>query len=105
MARAAGLPKTGGRKRGTPNKSTLGLQASLEAQGVDIVALLAETLPALSADKRADVLIDLMNYLYPKRKAVEVSSTNSINDPQVVVYLPDNGRSADSPLRSQLLGK
>lgn len=71
MARAAGLPKTGGRKKGTPNKSTLGLQDALESHGLDVIGQLAEMMPQLPVEKRADVLINLMSYIYPKRKAVE----------------------------------
>jgi hypothetical protein len=71
MARTAGLQKTGGRKKGTPNKKTLGLQEALESHGLDVIARLAEILPDLAPEKRVDVLVDLMGYLYPKRKAVE----------------------------------
>jgi len=95
MARVVGLPKTGGRKKGTPNKSTLDLQEALESRGVDIVGLLAQTLPELTADRRADVLIDLMTFVYPKRKAVELNTISDVESlPRVIVTLPSNGREA-----------
>jgi carbamoylphosphate synthase large subunit len=71
MPRTVGFPKTGGRRKGTPNQKTLELQEALEAHGVDVVGQLAELLPKLTDDRRTDVLLDLMGYLYPKRKAVE----------------------------------
>ena len=72
MSRQAGRPKTGGRKKGTPNKSTLGLQEALEAHGIDVVAQLSELIPTLKVEKRADVLMSLMTYLYPKRRSIEL---------------------------------
>lgn len=78
MARQEGLPKTGGRKKGTPNKKTLGLEEALELHDLDIIATLAETLPQLAPSERAGVLISMMGYLYPKRKAVELSADNTV---------------------------
>lgn len=70
--------KTGGRIAGTPNKRTQDLQERLEALGVDPLqglALIAkdETAPL---ELRAKVQSDLMQYLYPKRKSLDVGSTN-----------------------------
>ncbi|OFZ20071.1 MAG: hypothetical protein A2X94_09155 [Bdellovibrionales bacterium GWB1_55_8] len=71
MAKPTGLPKTGGRKKGTPNKRTVGLQEALESHGLDVVGQLAALLPQLEVEQRASVLIDLMGFLFPKRKAIE----------------------------------
>jgi hypothetical protein len=74
---ASGI-KTGGRKAGVPNKRTQDLQDRLEALGVDPLeglALIAkdDTAPL---ELRARVQMDLMNYLYPRRKALDVGSSN-----------------------------
>ena len=68
--------KTGGRVAGTPNKRTQELVSRLEALGVDPVLGLAEIAkdPMASIDLRARVLIDLMQYVWPKRKALDVSA-------------------------------
>ena len=66
-----GHKKIGGRKRGAPNRKTLVLQEALEAQGVDPVGRLCEILPQLSPKDQSHVLLELLGYLFPKRKAVE----------------------------------
>ncbi len=68
--------KTGGRKAGTPNKSTLSLFAKCEALNIDPFNDLLE----LAADRsledpiRLKALTEVCGYLYPKRKAVEVTN-------------------------------
>jgi hypothetical protein len=68
--------KTGGRRAGQPNRRTQELVARLEALGVDPVVGLAQIAndPSASIDLRARVLIDLMQYVFPKRKALDVSA-------------------------------
>ena len=67
--------KTGGRKKGTPNKRTQEIQAKLETLGCDPIEGMAriatdETNPP---ELRLKAYSDLAPYLYPKRKAVEHS--------------------------------
>ena len=71
MSRRPGLPKTGGRQKGTPNKKTQELEAIFSRVGVDVPTQIVELLPQLMPEKRVDVLMGLMAFLYPKRKAVE----------------------------------
>lgn len=78
MPRPTGLPKTGGRKSGTPNKKTALLHEALEAQGLDVPGRLAKLLPQLEPEKQADVLLELMSYLYPKRKALQINSHQEV---------------------------
>jgi hypothetical protein len=68
--------KTGGRVRGTPNRRTAELQERLEELGIDPVLGLAHIAkdPCVSAELRARVLIDLMSYIWPKRKALDIAS-------------------------------
>ena len=78
------------------NKKTLGLQESLDAHGVDLIGQLANLLPDLHVDKQADVLLELMAYVYPRRKWVEVSAANEAasSEPRVILTMPRNGREA-----------
>lgn len=73
MPRQPGASKTGGRHKGTPNKKTEGLRSCLDALELDVPGRIVEILPQLDPAKQVDVLLDLMNYLYPKRKAIEHS--------------------------------
>ena len=68
--------RTGGRVAGTPNKRTEELVLRLEALGVDPVeglAMIAKD-PTVSVDLRARVHIELLAYMYPKRKALDLSA-------------------------------
>lgn len=71
---AAGY-KTGGRRLGTPNKRTDDLAARLKALKCDPVGGLVSlaTDPATEPALKARCFIELLAYLHPKRKAVEVS--------------------------------
>lgn len=79
MAKPLGSQKTGGRQKGTPNKKTLCFEDSLAKHNIDVVEQIAQVLPELSTDRRADVLLNLMAYLFPKRKAVEMTSNIDSN--------------------------
>lgn len=95
MSKTEGSKKTGGRTKGTPNKSTLCLLRSLEQNNIDIVNEIAALLPQLGPEKKADVLLNLMSYIFPKRKAIELSGVEeSLNGPQIIVTLPANGKEA-----------
>ena len=79
MAKSLGSEKTGGRKKGTPNKKTICFEEALKKNKIDIIEQIGQLLPQLSVDRRADILLNLMSYQFPKRKALEVSSEISAN--------------------------
>ena len=64
-------PKGSGRKRGTPNHKSKSLEESLLKIGLDVPAELAALLPELAPEDRVQALLQLMSFLYPKRKAIE----------------------------------
>lgn len=68
-----GSAKTGGRQKGAPNKKTVELLELWQTLKYDPAKALLEILPGLDDDKQADVHLKLMEYKYPKRKAVELS--------------------------------
>ena len=71
-----GSPKTGGRRKGTPNRATLALRDKLEALGCDPAIELAKMgmNDKNPGELRERCLNDLLPYVYPKRKPVDVSS-------------------------------
>ncbi len=73
MSRPEGLPKTGGRLPGTPNKRTLELAAKLEEHGIDPLAEIAAALPDLTSERRIEVMLALLPFLFPKRKAIALA--------------------------------
>lgn len=80
--RPIGLPKSGGRKKGTPNRATLTLQEKLET--VDCDPLLELATIAMNSKNPIEIrvrcLMEIALYVYPKRKAVDVS----IDQPTII---------------------
>ena len=98
MSRLEGTPKTGGRQKGTPNKKTADLQSTLINLGFDLLDEIVKTIPDLKPDKKADVLLELMGFLYPRRKAIaytdEISGTEDIEETveETLVRLAESNR-------------
>lgn len=86
--------KVGGRKKGTPNKKTLLLQEVLEEEGLDPIRGLVDALADLDgvvaetnseiiklADAKAKIYLSILDYIYPKRKAIEHSTLELVKQP------------------------
>lgn len=71
MAKIIGSKKTGGRKKGTPNKRTLGFGETLESQGIDLLAEILDAAKGLPDKDRVGIYLNLLPYQYPKRKPTE----------------------------------
>lgn len=74
-----GKAKTGGRKKGTPNKRTKELAEVLGAfdPAEKLVQIYNET---DDLDLKAQICRDLLKYVYPQRKAVEMQADVDINN-------------------------
>jgi hypothetical protein len=77
MGRPLGFAKTGGRKRGTPNKSTQAITESLAELGCDPIAGMARIAmdPDTSPELKVRCYAELAQYVYPKRKPVDLIMT------------------------------
>ena len=75
--RPKGLPKTGGRKAGTPNKMTKSIRAQIEQQLEPFVANIGNMLLKITdpAD-RFDALVKLLPYVAPKLQNIDITSEN-----------------------------
>lgn len=73
MARKKGSPKTGGRKKGTPNKATMfGVQTIMDLlDDYQQSGLMAQDFMALKPNERMTLMKDLTGYIIPKKKALE----------------------------------
>jgi len=65
--------KTGGRQAGTPNKTTKELRELLKAFVFSELETLPETLAALPADKRAELLVKILPFVLPKVDTVNAT--------------------------------
>lgn len=61
-----GHPKYGGRKKGVKNKSDI--MAKFEECNFDVVAAIIESIAEQPEYMRADTLIKLLEFMYPKKK-------------------------------------
>lgn len=67
-------PEGAGRKKGTPNRSSLSLEEKCAARGIDVFELLLEyVIEECPRELRFKAIQELCSYLYPKRKAIEHS--------------------------------
>lgn len=75
MAAPKGHPKYGGRAKGTPNKSTQNLLDICEQEGIEpFRAMLRAFKDIEDPVRQVDALEKICQYLYPKRKAIELST-------------------------------
>lgn len=86
MAKALGSKKTGGRPKGAPNKKTLALEEICAKHGVDVFEALVLIIKEES-DKllRFQAIKEAAQYLYPKRKALEVSNNEESEGFRVII--------------------
>lgn len=73
MGKAPGSPKTGGRKKGTPNTRTFDLCATLAHRGLDPLDEILKASQSLSARDKIKIYLEILPYLYPKRKPTEAT--------------------------------
>jgi len=75
--------KTGGRKAGTPNRKTQEITELLEPLGHNPIEAMVQiaTDPNASLELRGRMNAELAQYVYPKRKAVEVAGDQA--NPQI----------------------
>src|SRR2546430_3274990 len=79
--RPKGLPKTGGRRRGTPNRATLSLREKVATRGYDPI----DELITMSRDHttplemRVRIHFEICSYIYPKRKPVDQSMAEPVS--------------------------
>jgi len=87
MPRPKGLPKTGGRRLGTPNKRTDELTEQLLRLGCDPVAGLAKIAldDKTSPELKVRCYAELAQYVHPKRKAMDLGSAKDSEPLKIVV--------------------
>lgn len=75
VGRPSGLAKTGGRKKGTPNKATQKMREVLAEIGCDPLVELARIAqePKTPVEQKIRIYSELLPYVYPKRKPADDS--------------------------------
>jgi len=88
--------KTGGRQKGTPNRATMEVQSRLEQLGCDPIEGMARLAmdTSNSPELRGRLLSELIQYVAPKRRAIEV---NADQGERVTFYLGIPRRQPENP--------
>ena len=95
MARAKGTPKTGGRQKGTPNKTTAAVRASITAvvseytqtAGGGSFGSLQEDLRNMLPVERARIVAQLVGYIIPKQQAITIEEQTAIEAEALTQWL------------------
>lgn len=71
-----------GRQKGTPNKRTQTLMGQLASLEFDVVKELVENLrqPEMDVNERARVIVKMWDFIYPKRKAIDLGNDDSTKE-------------------------
>jgi hypothetical protein len=94
--RPSGLPKTGGRRKGTPNKSTLSVEEKLNSIGCDPIVELAKIgmNPKFAPEVRGRILYGLAEFIHSKRKPAD-AATPERPEININTYLENSADSVD----------
>lgn len=71
MGKPLGSPKTGGRKKGTPNFRTRSFMGQLEDLGFDPLKNFLELIPKLELKYQVRANLELLSFCYPRRKPTD----------------------------------
>ena len=86
--------KTGGRTKGTPNNKTQLVQKQMEDLGFDPIESMIEICNQAMSDKNyalaGQMAKELAQYVCPKRKAVEHTSGEPIELPQITINITED---------------
>jgi hypothetical protein len=84
--------KTGGRRKGTPNKVTVQVKDKIATlfDDYDQEQMQADFMQLKPLD-RLKMLVSLAEYVIPKQSRATIEQENEAPQ-QVILYLPDNGR-------------
>jgi hypothetical protein len=98
VGRPPGQPKSGGRKKGTPNRLTQDAAEKLAALGCDPLEGMAKLGmdPQISPELRFRCYAEVAQYVYPKRKPVETTVEGTSDIVNLITNLitkkaPSNG--------------
>ena len=83
MGRPKGTHKTGGRKKGTPNKTTKEIKPLLHSILNKEIENLPKLIKQLEPKERVDAITKLLPYIVPKMKQVD-NIVSEIQEPLIV---------------------
>jgi len=86
-----GHPKYGGRKKGTRNKSSI--MEKFEDINFDVIAAIIESIAAQPEYMRADTLIKMLEFVYPKKKSMDLNMVSDEELKQILLKKIEESKS------------
>lgn len=65
-----GLGRLGGREKGTPNKRSQTIESHINLDEINLPNEILKCCESLKPLEKAQIMLKLMEYIYPKRKAI-----------------------------------
>lgn len=95
--REKGCAKTGGRKKGTPNKNSLKIREALDAQSFNVIEEFVQAYQMLEPRERLQEIKFIMKFMYPQLSEVTEVPTAPVN--------PNKANESTAKLLSMVSGK
>lgn len=99
--------KTGGRKRGTPNKKTVAVQEQMDQLEFDPIESMIKICNQAMTDKNyalaGQMAKELAQYVYPKRKAVEHITDEPAEWPKITINITDDPKPLPNSSAAKML--
>lgn len=85
-------PANAGRKKGSKNKTNLGVAEKLTANNIDCVDKMLKIAKTTKDEQlQFQVYKELLGYIYPKKKAVDIDVGSVNNVPVIINNVPRKG--------------
>lgn len=85
-------PKGSGRRKGVPNRNSTAVRDALDSQDFDLIKEILKQINALDYPKdKLVIMMELLKYVYPKRKEVET-------DPALLKVVPQGSIIDQTPV-------
>lgn len=88
-----GLGRLGGREAGTPNKRSMLVESLLALENIDLPSEILKCCDTLKPFEKAQVMLKLMEYVYPKKKAIAPDEFKGHQkEPTTIIFQEVGGR-------------
>lgn len=98
-----GLGRLGGREKGTPNRKSQLIESLINVDEINLPGEILKCCENLKPLEKAQIMLKLMEYIYPKRKAIAHESKDDIEDRVTTISLIEIGSREDLARHRRLL--
>ena len=100
-----GLGRLGGRQKGTPNKKSQIFESLLAVDDINLPSEILKCCENLKPLDKANIYLKLMEYIYPKRKAITIEDSEDSEERVTKINFVTVGSRKDVERLKELEGK